>query len=112
MPLPPRRPDARRAALYGSVAPAAGHAAAGPQGMAARVLEFGEGCIYPLLHKLEQREYLASRKEVAVGRSRVVYRVTKKGQTSLAQSAAEWQRIARAITQVLHGGEHGRVAFT
>jgi PadR family transcriptional regulator PadR len=75
-------------------------------------LSFGEGCIYPLLHKLEQREYLASRKEVVRGRSRVVYRVTKKGQTSLAQSAAEWQRIARAITQVLHGGEHGRVAFT
>ncbi|MEA2304256.1 MAG: uncharacterized protein QOH43_1536 [Solirubrobacteraceae bacterium] len=46
MPLPPRRPDARRAALYGSVAPAAGPgsrgAAAGSQGMAARVLEFGE----------------------------------------------------------------------
>ena len=41
MPLPPRRPDARRAALYGSVARTGG-TAAGPEGMAARVLEFGE----------------------------------------------------------------------
>jgi uncharacterized protein len=48
VPAPPergrRRPDARRAALYGSVARKGPGAAggAGPEGMAARVLEFGE----------------------------------------------------------------------
>ena len=36
-PAPPGKPDSRRAALYGSQA-----AGAGPQGIAARVLEFGE----------------------------------------------------------------------
>ena len=42
-------------------------------------LEFGEGCIYPLLHKLEARGDLSSRRLDVGGRSRVVYRVTSEG---------------------------------
>ena len=44
-----------------------------------RQMEFGEGCIYPLLHRLEAEGSPASRREKCDGRSRIVYRVTGKG---------------------------------
>ena len=49
-------------------------------------LEFGEGCIYPILHRLEAEGMLASKRETVAGRSRVIYRVTAKGSKKLASS--------------------------
>src|SRR5262245_2080544 len=57
------------------------------------VLEFGEGCIYPLLHRLEADECLSSRKERVAGRERYVYRLTSKGAKRLTQSTDAWKRI-------------------
>src|ERR1700742_1616871 len=56
-------------------------------------LEFGEGCIYPLLHKLEARGDLASRRLDVGGRSRVVYRVTQNGSKQRSASAAQWSKV-------------------
>ncbi len=70
------------------------------------LLEFGEGCIYPLLHKLEERGQLASRRVPVGGRSRVVYRVTPPGKQHLAAVADKWRGIAAAIEGILQGGEH------
>src|SRR5438067_727798 len=36
-------------------------------------LEFGEGCVYPILHRLEAQKYLSNRRELVGGRSRIVY---------------------------------------
>jgi PadR family transcriptional regulator len=69
-------------------------------------LEFGEGCIYPLLHKLEERGDLASRRIDVGGRSRVVYRVTPKGTKQRAASAAQWSEVVAAVARVLQGGKH------
>jgi len=66
--------------------------------------QFGEGCIYPVLHRLESDGVLSSSRETVAGRSRVVYAITAKGQKRLADSADTWQRIARAIGRVLEGG--------
>jgi PadR family transcriptional regulator, regulatory protein PadR len=71
-------------------------------------LEFGEGCVYPLLHRLEAQHYLASRRETVAGRSRIVYRVTKQGEKRLAQSRQTWQQVVAGVTAVLQGGEHGQ----
>jgi PadR family transcriptional regulator, regulatory protein PadR len=46
-------------------------------------LEFGEGCIYPILHRLEAQDFLASRKELVGGRNRIVYRLTPRGRRRL-----------------------------
>lgn len=75
-------------------------------------LAFGEGCIYPLLHKLEARGDLASRRLNVGGRSRVVYRVTPKGTKQRAASLAQWSEVVAAVGRVLHGGkyEHARSA--
>lgn len=67
------------------------------------VLGFGEGSIYPVLHRLEADECLASKKERVAGRDRYVYRLTAKGAKRLHESTAAWKRIASAIAQVLEG---------
>ncbi len=68
------------------------------------VLEFGEGCIYPVLHRLEADGHLAAKRETVQGRSRVVYRLTATGRKKLAGSTATWRSIVGAVNQVLLRG--------
>ena len=60
------------------------------------VLEFGEGCVYPILHRLEGQGLLSARRETVAGRNRVVYRATRAGRKQLAGSTAAWRRIVGA----------------
>jgi PadR family transcriptional regulator PadR len=73
-----------------------------------QVLEFGEGCIYPILHRLEKDGHLSSKRELVGGRSRVVYRITASGRKRLESRAAAWQRVAAAIELVLTRTEDGK----
>src|SRR5262245_34378312 len=66
-------------------------------------LAFGEGCIYPILHRLESEKLLASRQKSVAGRNRLVYHVTAAGQKRLAEQATTWRRIAQAIAKALEG---------
>ncbi len=76
-----------------------------------RTLTFGEGCVYPILHRLEAEGMLSGRREVVNGRSRVVYHVTDSGQNGLAQAVARWRQVARAVSRVVKGDDHGRPVF-
>lgn len=67
-------------------------------------LEFGEGSIYPILHRLEAEKALRGERTEVNGRSRVVYHVTAGGRQRLAESVASWQRITDAVRTVLEGG--------
>ena len=69
-------------------------------------LAFGEGCIYPLLHKLEARGDLASRRLNVGGRSRVVYRITPGGARQRAAALAQWSEVVRSVGRILQGGKH------
>ncbi|HEY3968649.1 MAG TPA: PadR family transcriptional regulator [Planctomycetaceae bacterium] len=71
-------------------------------------LEFGEGCVYPILHRLESEGLLASRRETVGGRNRVVYRVTTKGANRFEESVATWRHVVGAVQSVLQGGSHVR----
>jgi len=64
----------------------------------------GEGVVYPLLHSLERRGCLATRRIKHDGRDRVYYRITAKGRKSLRATVGNWRRIARAVEQVIGGG--------
>lgn len=75
------------------------------------ILEFGEGCIYPILHRLEADGLLDGSRQTVGGRSRVVYRVTVQGAKRLAGTQGQWKRVVEAVEQVLRGGEHGDVAL-
>jgi PadR family transcriptional regulator, regulatory protein PadR len=74
-------------------------------------LGFGEGCIYPVLHRLEEQKLLASKRELVGGRNRIVYRVTKHGQRRLADSRVAWKEIVAAVTTVLQGNENDKPAL-
>jgi PadR family transcriptional regulator PadR len=56
-------------------------------------LSFGEGCIYPLLHRLEADGCLTARWEQVAGRSRVVYRLTAAGRKRLAAVGDRWAGV-------------------
>ena len=73
--------------------------------------EFGEGCIYPILHRLKALGLLQSRREKVGGRSRVVYRLTTKGHRQLADSTRSWKSIVEAVSQVLGERRNERVAL-
>ena len=73
------------------------HAASG------QALSFGEGCIYPVLHRLEAGGLLAGNRERVGGRRRVVYQLTKDGAARLSKSVAEWIDIVAAVHRVLGG---------
>lgn len=67
------------------------------------VLAFGEGCIYPLLHRLEGDGRLSARRETVAGRSRVVYRLTPTGRKRLDAATTRWGQVAAAVGRVLEG---------
>jgi PadR family transcriptional regulator PadR len=64
---------------------------------------FGEGCVYPYLHYLEDAKFIASRRTTADGRSRLYYRLTPRGRTRLAELSKEWTRVARGVARVMRG---------
>jgi PadR family transcriptional regulator, regulatory protein PadR len=74
-------------------------------------LEFGEGCVYPILHRLEAEGFVTGRRETVSGRSRVVYQITAKGTRRLSQAVGTWQRVVTAVGNALQGGEHGQPAL-
>ena len=58
-----------------------------------RNFAFGEGCIYPVLHRLEADGALHGRRETVQGRSRIVYRVTATGRGDNVQAMAAEARV-------------------
>jgi len=73
----------------------------------AQSLAFGEGCIYPVLHKLEKDGLVVAKRENVGGRERVVYRVTRPGTSRLAKSVAAWEQVVAGVSKILAGGEYG-----
>jgi PadR family transcriptional regulator PadR len=67
--------------------------------------DFGEGCIYPILHRLERDGMLAAAREQAGGRARIVYTVTADGLARLDRATAEWAGVVAAVSRVLQGGD-------
>ena len=64
-------------------------------------MSFGEGVIYPVVHSLEKRKLLATRRAKVNGRVRIYYRLTKKGERALHKKMTHWKRVAAAISSIL-----------
>jgi PadR family transcriptional regulator, regulatory protein PadR len=68
--------------------------------------EFGEGCIYPVLHRLVMQRQLLERQQEVGGRTRRYYRLSAAGKKRLAVLENTWQQVSAAITacgtEVLH----------
>lgn len=71
------------------------------------ILALGEGTIYPVLHRLEQKGLLASKWRLADnGRRRKYYRLNPKGRRALAVNREQWDTLAAVMRRVL--GPDGR----
>lgn len=70
-------------------------------------LSFGEGCIYPVLHRLQADGHLCASREKVAGRSRVVYRLTEAGRRRLGTAAVRWEQVVAAVGHILKGGDDG-----
>ena len=66
------------------------------------VLRVKEGALYPALHRLELRGWLASAWGASENKRRAkYYRLTVAGRQQLAQESARWNRMAAAIARVM-----------
>jgi len=66
------------------------------------LLKIPQGSLYPALHRLEERGWLAAQwVDTDTGRRAKVYRLTRKGETQLEREIADWQRRAQAIRWIL-----------
>lgn len=68
------------------------------------VFELKAGTLYPLLHSLEIKGYLASYESDAGGKTRKYYQITKSGRRFLKEKKQEWQIYAQAVADVLYLG--------
>lgn len=66
------------------------------------VLKVEEGALYPALHRLEVRGFLASEWGASDNNRRAkFYRLTARGRRELEQEATSWDRLAAAVTRVM-----------
>jgi len=67
----------------------------------AETFHFGEGCLYPILHRLDGMGHLTSRREVVDGRPRYYYKTSGKGRKYLNQLTQEWTQVVRGTQAIL-----------
>src|SRR5215470_8406469 len=72
------------------------------------VVQVPEGSLYPALHRLENRGFLAADwKETETGREAKFYRLTRKGRSQLDAESNSWNRLAEAVGLILAIPEAG-----
>jgi PadR family transcriptional regulator PadR len=70
------------------------------------ILQVSDGSLYPALHKLEQEGWIKSEWRITENNRRAkFYSVTRLGRTHLAKEAANWDRLATAISGVVRLNE-------
>jgi PadR family transcriptional regulator PadR len=70
------------------------------------VLTFGEGCVYPVLHRLEAEGLIRSGREPVGGRTRVVYQLAPAGRNRLAAATGRWEQVTAAVAAAIKGDGH------
>jgi transcriptional regulator len=67
------------------------------------VLQIEHGSLYPALHRLENRGWLASFWGTSENnRKAKYYRLTPAGRKQLASQSSRWQQVARAIGRIMN----------
>jgi PadR family transcriptional regulator PadR len=89
-----------RTLLFG---PAHGHGIAKHiQRTSEDVLQVDHGSLYPALHRLERKTWIASKWETTDrGREMKFYRLTPAGKKQLAVQESKWKQLATAIARVM-----------
>jgi len=67
------------------------------------ILQLGEGTIYPVLHRLEEKKLISAKWRLAEnGRQRKYYRLTARGRKALLMNRQQWQMLAVVMRRVLN----------
>ncbi len=70
--------------------------------MSDEVLQVDHGSLYPALHRLQKRGWLAAKWSLSdTGRKARFYRLTAAGRRQLTQEQSKWERLAGAIARVM-----------
>ena len=70
--------------------------------MSGDVLQVGQSALYPSLHKLEQHGWITAKWATSENNRRAkYYTLTRAGQKALDAEAAQWERLAAAITLIV-----------
>jgi DNA-binding PadR family transcriptional regulator len=66
------------------------------------LLRFGEGTVYPVLHRMERRGLITARwSKAESGRPRKYYRLTRKGRRAQAEQRDQWQQLKQVMERML-----------
>jgi PadR family transcriptional regulator, regulatory protein PadR len=70
--------------------------------MSSDVLQVGQSALYPALHKLEQQGWIEAEWQVSeTNRRAKYYSLTRSGRKALNHEAANWERLATAISAIV-----------
>ena len=76
------------------------------QQMSQEALQVQQGSLYPALHRLEKRGWLAAEwRETDTGREAKFYALTRTGRKQLGAEEESWARLTEAISLVLKAAE-------
>jgi len=69
------------------------------------IVQLGEGTVYPVLHRLEEKNLLTSSwRKAGNQRQRKYYRLTRKGRKVLAENRLQWELLSRVMEKMLGPG--------
>jgi PadR family transcriptional regulator PadR len=69
------------------------------------VLQVEQGSLYPALHRLIKRRWISSEEGISENNRRAkFYALTAQGKRQLAAETSKWDKLARAIAQILRPG--------
>ena len=75
------------------------------QQMSRDAVQVNQGSLYPALHRLEQRRWLAAEwRQSETGREAKFYALTKAGRRQLAVEKASWSRLTDAVQLIFNEG--------
>jgi DNA-binding PadR family transcriptional regulator len=72
--------------------------------LSAGELEWTDGMLYPLLHRLSRLGYVTTEWRSPAGRRRKYYAITDDGRAVLADQQRQWATVSRALNDVWPGG--------
>ena len=78
------------------------------QQISREALQVQQGSLYPALHRLENRGFLAADwKDTDTGRQAKFYKLTAKGRKQLQSETDNWSRLSVAVQLILQAGSEG-----
>jgi transcriptional regulator len=70
------------------------------------ILQVEQGSLYPALHRLIKRGWIAAEQGVSENNRRAkYYRLTAQGRKQLTVETTKWEKLTRAVAGILRGGQ-------